>query len=96
MKLVLVAYNEAVDAELMQVCADAGAETYTKWTKVLGAGGASGPHLATHVWPKANNVLAACVEDDTADELMRGVRRLREEFRHEGVKAFVLPVDDVT
>ncbi len=96
MKLVLVAYTEAIDDALMDVCTEAGAETYTKWTKVLGVGGASGPHLASHIWPKANNVIAICVDDAVATELMKGIRRLREKFRHEGVKAFVLPVDEVT
>ncbi len=96
MKMVLAAYNEAVDDEMMRVLSDAGVESYTKWTKVLGRGEASGPHLATHVWPKANNVLAICVDDDRADDLMDRIRELREEVRHEGVKAFVLPVEAVT
>ncbi|MBS3763696.1 MAG: hypothetical protein KGZ25_10385 [Planctomycetes bacterium] len=96
MKLLLIAYNEALDDEVMGVLSDAGVKTYTKWTKVLGKGEGSGSHLGTHVWPKQNNVLAIVVEDDVVNGLIEGVRHLREEFRHEGVKAFVLPVEMVT
>jgi len=96
MKMVLAAYNEAVDDEMMRVLSDAGVESYTKWTKVMGRGGAGGPHLSTHVWPKANNVLAICVDDDRAGDLMDRIRELRREVRHEGVKAFLLPVEAVT
>ena len=96
MKMVLAAYNEAVDDEMMDLLSDCDVESYTKWTKVLGRGEASGPHLGTHIWPKANNVLAICVDDEHAERLMDAIRELRGEFRHEGVKAFVLPVEDVT
>ena len=96
MKMVLAAYNEAVGDEMMKILDESGVESYTKWTKVLGRGESSGPHLGTHVWPKHNNVLAICVDEEHADELMDRIRELRNEVRHEGVKAFVLPVEDVT
>ncbi|MFW6457212.1 MAG: PG0541 family transporter-associated protein [Planctomycetota bacterium] len=96
MKLLLIAYNEALDDEVMSMLSDADAETYTKWTKVLGKGEGSGPHLGTHVWPKHNNVLALCISSALADTLMEEVRNLRQEFHHEGIKAFILPVEDVT
>jgi len=96
MKLVLIAYNEAVDDEVMGVLAGLGADTFTKWTKVLGHGKSSGPHLSSHVWPKANNVLAACVDDETAPPLFEALRALRAEVSRQGLKAFLLPVEDVT
>ncbi len=96
MKMIFITYYEAVDDEVMDILSRAGADTYTKWTKVLGKGQGSGPHLATHVWPKANNVIAVCVENDLAAELTADIRALREKMRHEGVKAFVMPVEEVT
>ena len=96
MKLLLVAYNEALDDEVMEVLSEVGVESYTKWTKVLGKGEGSGPHLGTHVWPKHNNVLAVCVEADRAEKLMDGISALRKDFHHEGIKAFLLPVEQVT
>ena len=96
MKLVLIAYNEALDEEVQELLHANAVEGFTKWTKVYGRGRASGPHLGTHVWPKANNVLAAVTDDRITDDLLAGVRKLREQFAREGVKAFVLPCEEVT
>ena len=62
----------------------------------LGSGQHSESHLMTHVWPKANNVLMTCVEDQKAVKIIDGVRELRKTLGHEGIKAFLMPVDDVT
>ena len=96
MKFVLIAYNEALDDEVLEALRDSGAENYTKWTKVLGKGTTSGPHLDSHVWPKANNVLAVAVPETEAEALLDNVRELRETLGHEGVKAFQLPLEEVT
>jgi len=92
----LIAYNEALDDEVAKVLEENGVEGFTKWTKVYGKGAAGGPHLGTHVWPKANNVLAAVTDDPTAENLLASVRKLRERFAREGVKAFLLPCEEMT
>jgi len=102
MKLVLIAYNEAIDDEVIEVLQQCGVEAYTKWTGVLGQGTSSGPHLGSHVWPKSNNVLATVLSEDTARTLMDRVRDLRSALGRDGVKtvlglkAFLLPAEDVT
>ena len=95
MKLVIIAYNEVLDSSLEELLERAGAKGFTKWTGIYGKGRSSGPHLGTHVWPKANNVLAVAVEDDTAEKLLKGVRELKKDTAAQGVKAFVLPCDAV-
>jgi nitrogen regulatory protein PII len=96
MKMVLIVYSEALDEEVMQALRVGAASGYTKWTRVLGDGHSSGPHLGTNIWPKANNVLAVVAEDDQVGPLVECVRALRTELGAEGVKAFVLPVEAVT
>ncbi len=96
MRFLFVAYNEALDDEVMALLQQSGVQEYTKWTKVQGRGRTSGPHLMSHVWPKANNVLALAVEDRHAQSIMEGVRSLRESFGKEGLKAFELPLQEVT
>ena len=96
MKMVLITYNEAVDGEVAEALQRCGADAYTKWTGVQGQGEESGPHLGSHVWPKRNNVLATIVPEDTARALMDQIRELRKTLGREGVKAFLLPVEDVT
>ena len=96
MKMVLIAYSEALDEELMQALRVGDATGFTKWTRVLGDGRTSGPHLASNIWPKANNVLAVAVEDDQVAPLMECLRAIRRDLGSEGVKAFVIPIDAVT
>jgi len=92
-KMVLITYNEAIDDEVMEILQVHSVEGYTKWTKVLGKGKTSGPHLLSHVWPKANNVLATAVEDETASVLLQGVEKLKQTVGREGIKAFLLPLE---
>jgi len=96
MKAVIIAYNEALSEEVMEVLEKNGVQGYTLWPKVLGKGTASGPHLMTNVWPVANNVLLCIVEDAVAALLLEGVRGLRSEFSFEGVKAFQFSIEDMT
>lgn len=97
MKMVLIAYSEALHEEVLEALARCCSVVhYTVWTKVAGRGGHSEPHLMTHVWPKGNNVLMTCVDDSVARALMDHVRELRRSLGHEGIKAFLLPVEDVT
>jgi nitrogen regulatory protein PII len=96
MKMILIAYNQALDEEVMHALRESGLENYTKWTGVLGNGSTSGPHLATHVWPKANNVVAVAADDGSVEPLLERIRKLRAELGAEGVKAFVLPIEKLT
>lgn len=96
MKLILIAYNEAIDEEVMELLDTAEVAGYTKWIQVLGKGRASGPHLLSHVWPKGNNVLVTVVDDALAVELLDAVRNLRQTAGAEGLKAFQLDVEEQT
>ncbi len=96
MKMIVIAYNQALDDEVMDALAKSGLKSYTKWTGVLGKGTASGPHLATHVWPKANNVLAVATPEGVVEPFLEQIRKLRAELGAEGIKAFVLPVETLT
>lgn len=96
MKMVMVMYNEAIDVEVMEVLAGCGLEFYTKWQRVLGKGHISEPHLDSNVWPGLNNVLCVVCEDDIAKKLLSCVKELRKTLNKEGVKAFVLPVEELT
>jgi nitrogen regulatory protein PII len=96
MKMILIAYNEAIDEEVFEVLEASGERGYTKWTRVLGDGRSSGPHLATPVWPKANNVLMLCAEEEQVAKILAGIRLLRTKMGREGVKAFTWNVEEAT
>ena len=96
MKLVMICYNEAIDNEVIELLEQAGVKGYTKWTKVQGKGETSGPHLITAIGPKANNVIAAAVPQEVADAILEKVRGMKTKLGKEGLKTFMLPIDEIT
>lgn len=96
MKMVMIAYNVAVELEVMESLEAVGVDSYTRWPKAHGSGQLSGPHLGTHVWPVENVVMAVVAPDEQAARLMDAIRELRKTLSKEGIKAFLLPVDDIT
>jgi len=95
MKMIFLSYSAGIEEEIMEALRGLGIEYYTKWQDVLGTGKTSGPHLGTHVWPKVNSSLAVAVEEDKVNDLLDKVRDLKSAFGKEGVKAFVLPLEEV-
>lgn len=96
MKMVMIIYNEAIDDEVMDSLQRCCIEYFSKWRKVLGKGQASEPHLDTSVWPGVNNVCMAVVDDKKVTPLLSKVKELRARLGKEGIKAFVLSVEDIT
>jgi len=95
MKMILLSYSVGIEEEVMDTLRDLGIEYYTKWQDVLGKGRTSGPHMGTHIWPKKNSFLALAVVEEVVNDLMDKVRDLKATFGKEGVKAFVLPLEEV-
>lgn len=96
MKLVFICYNEAVDDEIIGLLDKAGVQGYTKWTKVLGKGTTSGPHLYSHIWPKANNALFVVLPEELADKVFEHIRKMKNEVAAEGLKAFMWEIEEIT
>lgn len=95
-KMLMVAYNEAIDQEVMEALKGCGIENYTKVTGVFGCGNASGRHLNSDIWPGKNNLLYAACGSKQAQQVMECVRELRKAIGREGIKAFILPIEEAT
>ena len=96
MKMIFIVYNEAIDDEVMGSLQACCIESFTKWQRVLGRGKTSSPHLDSNVWPGANNMCMTVVEDQEVRAILTEVRSLRKSLGKEGIKAFVLAVEEVT
>jgi len=96
MKLVVIVYNEAIDAEVMEVLENCGLRNYTKVAGVFGRGTTSGTHLGNDVWPGRNNILSVACEENQAQQMLSCVRELRKELGQEGIKAFLLALDEIS
>ena len=92
--MVMVVYNEALDMEIMEVLEKYALKNYTKIPGVFGSGATSGIHLGNDIWPGRNNILYVACEEQKVKEILSGVRELRKNLGKEGVKAFVLPLED--
>ncbi len=96
MKMVMVSYNEAIDAEVMEVLANCGLKNYTKIMGVFGKGATSGTHLGDDIWPGRNNILYIACEEKPAEQLLSYIKELRKKLGKEGIKAFLLPLEAAT
>lgn len=96
MKMIMITYNEAMDLEINELLEKCGVHGYSKMTNTFGKGKTSGTHMGDDIWPGKNNVLFIACEDPSAASVLSGVRALRKTLSHEGVKAFVLPLEEVS
>lgn len=96
MRMVMISYNEAIGSEIMDSLAQCSIKNYTKITNTYGSGLTSGIHLGNDIWPGKNNILYVACEDKEARQLLSCIRQLRKALGKEGVKAFLLPLEDMT
>ncbi|MFH0878453.1 MAG: PG0541 family transporter-associated protein [Lentisphaerota bacterium] len=96
MKMITIAYDEGIDEAVMEVLRSHIQIEFTKWKKVAGWGQHSEPHLMSDIWPKANNVLMTCAEDEKAAQIMDALRQVKQSVQHLGLKAFAWPIEDLT
>ena len=97
MKMILVAYNVSIEAELIEELPKMGVHCFTQWPRVYGRGNATGARFDNAVWPGANGMLMAVVEDAAAPQVMAAIGHLRDTIaRRDGLKAFQLNVEAVT
>jgi len=94
--MAMIVYNEALDMEVMEAMDECAVKNYTKVMGVFGRGEASGTHLGTDIWPGRNNILYCACDEAQAKKMLACVRELRKELSREGIKAFVLPIEDYT
>jgi len=92
----MLTYNEAIDVDIMEVLNSCGLVNYTKITRVYGKGTTSGTHLGDQIWPGLNYILYVACEDAQAKQVIFGVTNLRKTLGKEGVKAFVMPLEQIT
>jgi nitrogen regulatory protein PII len=96
MKMVMISYNAALDEDMTEVLEKLEVTGYTKWINVLGRGRTSGEHLGSHVWPGKNCVVSLAVDERKKKEIIEEVKALRKTLGREGIKAFVMPLEEIT
>ncbi len=96
MKMAMVSYNSAINSEVMEILEKCGIENYTRWTQVQGKGKASGPHMASEIWPGENAVLFIAEKEGKVEKLISYIKELRKRLGKEGIKAFTWNLEEIT
>ena len=95
MKAIFIAYNQAYNEEIIEALETLGQRGYTKWEEIGGRGTIDvEPHLGNHAWPSQNHALFVAVEDELAPKAMDILRKLDEDNRNLGLRAYVLPIEE--
>jgi nitrogen regulatory protein PII len=94
MKMFFVIYSRVVDEEIIATFKRSGMRGYTKMKEVCGEGQETEPKLGTHIWPGMNNALFVVVEDGEVKKGLDLIRQLKKAHPREGLKAFVLPLEE--
>ncbi len=94
MKMVMLVYNEAVDNEIMEILESCLVKNYTKIPGVFGRGTSSGTHLGTDIWPGRNNILYVACEEAAGKKIITAIKQLRKSLGAEGIKAFLMPIEE--
>jgi nitrogen regulatory protein PII len=79
----------------MEELEKAGVKAYTKLPRIHGVGTHSLPHLDSHIWPGVNNGLFIAVEEEKKDEILNRMKELNSTYEKEGLKVFILPLEEV-
>ena len=95
MKMCLIVYSQAADYEVVDQFKKAGIRRYTKMEEARGEGEETEPKLGTHTWPGKNNVLFVAIPEEECPVVKEVVRLLRERHPRAGVKAFMMPMEEI-
>jgi len=95
MKAVFIVYNQSQTEKVEYLFDKLNIRGFTRWTDLTGRGSVDGPpHMNTHTWPEQNTARMAVMDDETVAAVLDGVRRLDEENKDVGIRAFVWEVVD--
>jgi len=94
MKAIFIAFNQASYEMILQLMDREQIRGFTYWESVAGRGTNTGePHYGTHAWPTMNGAILAIVEDEKVDRFMKLLHKLDMQSESQGLRAFVLTVE---
>jgi len=94
-KFIFLIYNVVIENRVMEELEKAGVKTYTKLPSIHGVGTHSVPHLDSLIWPGVNHGLFIAVQEEKKDEILNRMKELKSIYEKEGLKIFVLPLEEV-
>lgn len=94
MKMLMVICPESRQADIRALIGQHDVRAYSEVAQVVGEG-ITGKRLGTQVWPGRSILLFTVIPDDKREALLAALRECRDSlYPGEGMKAFVLPVEE--
>ena len=95
MKMLMIIGPPGRREEIRELIGRHGVHAYSEFASVAGEG-ATGRRLGTHVFPDTSALIFTVVPADKKDELLAALRDFSAGlFAAEGLRAFVLPVEEM-
>lgn len=95
MKMILIICPSRRQEEVRELVARHGVHAYSEIADILGEG-ERGKHLGTVVWPGVSVLIFTVIDEERKDELLSALSGYREQlYPDEGLRAFVLPVEEM-
>jgi len=95
MKLLFIIYNAVIESKVMEELEKAKIKYYTKIPSLQGVGSHSVPHLDSLIWPEVNHGLLIGIEEERKNGILNRMEKLKSQYEKEGLKVFVLPMEEV-
>ena len=97
MKSVMIVFNQAFTTRVEYMLEALEIRGFTFWEEVQGRGTETGePHYGTHAWPTLNSAIFTVIPEEKLAPLMAEIHRLDESAPQQGIRAFVMPVEQVS
>lgn len=96
MKAIFVSYDQAHQESVIAALSSSLQRGFTCWEQVQGRGSRDGePHYGSHAWPGMNSAVLAVCEDDRVPQILERLKKIDADKPMLGLRAFVLPVEQV-
>lgn len=96
MKAIFICYDQAHHESIVAALNSSLQRGFTRWEQAQGRGNVNGePHYGSHAWPAMNSSIMTVCEDDRVKPILERLKKLDAERPLLGLRAFVLPVEEM-
>jgi len=95
MKAIFIAFNQAYYEDILNIMDRNEITGFTHWDNIAGRGSRTGePHLGSHAWPTMNGAFLVIVENGQVERFLKLLHKLDSQSENQGLRAFVLNVEE--
>jgi hypothetical protein len=96
MKAIFISAFQAFYDEIIAIFNQLKIMGFTYWSETQGRGTFNGdPHYGTHAWPMLNCSFLAFIEEEKVAELLDALQKLDKSAEQQGLRAFVMPCEQM-